>query len=389
MDVGLLFRKRTESSQKFIRILLERKYLGAGESPFDIVFSYIISVVIMKILSTPFEVSQTVYQVLGRSENSLFKTIIFASLSNPLRRKVLWSGWLVDLLSVFPNIVVENIAFDMLSILSRFFRKKLYRRTTFFQRFPLFQLEDSEENKSNSGNVPHTNPNIADGLGRSRGDRKKNRLVSGLVSKLIAHIVTYPLEVLRTRYIISQFVPSSFLEEQSLTLRGCLNGIWVHPKHFNFGSGLLPMVSKVIVYICFKEIILSLMKARQKKMESYWNRPYKLNAESTREGFSKCLMVDFVSGAIAECLTFPFSVIIRNLQVNPAIDFFGCLEKIWRREKLFGLFSGFRYQLVGTVLTWFGTMVFFSLSRTLISASKQLLWEDHLEDGDEPELDNE
>jgi len=309
----LLFRKRTKSSQNFVRVLLERIYFKKEETSLDILSSYAVGLGLTKCISTPFEVCGTASQIFGTSNISLL-----ASLKDKNRGRILWAGLSTDFKTTILNVVIENLVFDVL------------------------------KNRLAKGK---DGPQML----------KSRRLKASIVAKFIAVLCTYAGEVLRTRKISSQFQPTQF----PLTLRACTKDIFMKPRILKFGSGLGPSLVKAILYTFLKELLFRKLQ----QLEEVSNR----HNESRAAGFSKALMLDYISEFVTESILYPMTVIIRKLQMDPNRSFFETLTKVWKRERFQGLFQGFQYYIMDTIFIYFGAMLFFTFCRTLIRNGKKLL----------------
>jgi hypothetical protein len=214
MDLGLLFRKRLNASQSFLKILTQRTYLAKGsegflpilnvpldESPAEILKSYLLALIASKIICTPFEIAELVCQTKHRKFNAL-QTVLILCLRTKGKRKLLFSGLGIDFAALIPNIIIENIIFDSLSVLSL------------------------------------------------------SRLLASLMSKLASVIVSYPLEVLRTRSTLADINDNIFsISGLPVTLKSSLGDIWREPH-----AGLPLTWLKVFLYIVSKEIIYNQLK---------------------------------------------------------------------------------------------------------------------------------
>ena len=146
-------------------------------------------------------------------------------------------------------------------------------------------------------------------------------------------LLTHPLEVMRTRLIINQFHPSS-QTPSTLTLQSCINDVYVNVRLLKFGCGLLPSALKVILYILLKDLVANLLKkittsslalsgaattstslyipySKLKFTEDNSANNDDDKSASVEDSFIKSLMLDYVSGAIAEVCTLPLTVIIK------------------------------------------------------------------------------
>lgn len=174
--------------------------------------------------------------------------------------------------------------------------------------------------------------------------------------------------------------------------------VYAEPRQLRFKAGLVASLLKVVLYLLLKEgVILGMKKTDEwKKQQQHQNplrtptyyiyNPHSLDAihpdnqhtHSGRTNMSKHLVFDFVSGATAEFLMLPLSIVIRRLHTRHSSDqklfgFLECVEEIWRESGVRGFFSGLKFQVIITLLVWFGTMFFFNVFRSMIATAKQRL----------------
>jgi len=143
---------------------------------------------------------------------------------------------------------------------------------------------------------------------------------------------------------------------------------------------LKPSLVKVFLYIILKDVIVGQMKSMNSMKSTQSIDTHRM------EAFSKLLMVDYMSGVIAETAIFPFTVIVRKLQTyGNTTNFMDCVQNIWKTEGIKGFFNGFGYHFTYSLLIYFGTMAFFAFSRLFISQSKTII--DQMEQKDEDSED--
>jgi len=281
-----------------------------------------------KILATPFEVCQTLMQVHPewKSGTSIFKRVLEYGATNSNNWYLFWTGLLVDLARVAPSIMTENVVYSGLKILKS--------KWSVSRSFP------------------------------SRESSKKERLKLGFIAKFAALIVTYPLALIRTRLILNQFHTPSL----DTSLKGSLKDSFL----FHFGSGMPVAIIKMGLYILIKEAAFRKLK---KKTEQHTPAVFANDYARDSSHLSAAIMLDYISGAIAESLLFPLILIIRKLQTKNG-GLLKCINQIWKKEGLRGFFSGFKYHLMDVLLIYFGTMLFYTLSRFMIKTANMLFSSD-------------
>ncbi len=237
------------------RILLDGNNLVKGELPSDIraisthlvliisVRSYLSGLLVAKLISTPFEVSEIATQIRDRLSGKSVGALLLSYIFNSKRRKLMWSGLGTDLITVLPSIIIENIVFDA--------------------------------------------------LGHHHEVSSTKRRMIATLGKLVATVFTYrvnvtsiayhniyPLEVLRTRIIekklVNKLVPDVKLQIPPASLESCLRDVFVNPWILIFGSGFQPSLMKVILYIGLKDMIYNQLKSfamRQTSRQEYKWQP--------------------------------------------------------------------------------------------------------------------
>eukprot|EP01116_Phalansterium_solitarium_P016604 TRINITY_DN3888_c0_g1_i1.p1 TRINITY_DN3888_c0_g1~~TRINITY_DN3888_c0_g1_i1.p1 ORF type:complete len:342 (+),score=80.80 TRINITY_DN3888_c0_g1_i1:503-1528(+) len=332
MDFGILFRQRTIAAQKFLKLLQNRDHFYEGESSIDIVLSYIAGLLVSKALATPLEVSQIIAHVLGRKNPDVLRGVLRAFLLDPARRGVLWSGWLVDLFTWLPDLAVENIAF------------RLIKR----------HIPDKYDL---TGRVP----------------RKEWNWGACLASKLLATLVSYPGAVMRTRAVMRSFgsPPGDW--------RSCVADVYAGAR---LGCGLLPALVRVVLFIGLKEFYYRNLRQLDKRhsrrsfgSDSEDELGFSVEPPPDETQISKHLMLDYLSGALAECVLFPLTVIIHKMQASRpgGPGFFQLFRATWRDEGVRGLLGGFGAHVGDICLIYFGAGLVFTITRGIIQRVNRLL----------------
>lgn len=93
----------------------------------------------------------------------------------------------------------------------------------------------------------------------------------------------------------------------SLSFTKCLQLLLSDVKQLRIGYGLSASLLKVLCYIFIKSFVTKRLKAKEAEETRALRRAGKKNSNE----FSTALMNDYLSGYVAECLTFPLSVILR------------------------------------------------------------------------------
>jgi len=404
MDLGVLFRRRTDVSRKFLGLLFEGKYLRENERPSDIYLSYLISLILGKGLSTPFEVLQiisqvyetpsgaavagasttirtstskhfipnykTLIEILKKGRGFLFlKSLIVSSVLDATKKKILWSGWLIDCISLIPNILVENIVFSTLLRLECWWNRSAYLPRSIGISTP---------------SSPQLRPTRAASPTSASPKPQKSHIVAfSAFAKFIATLVTYPFDVLRTRQIIHSFTSLSSslsqgssaapLDNSPPTLRQAYQDVYEDVRTLKFGGGLLAGLVRACLYVFMKDKFLSILKKYSKYV------PREDEPSDQPDEFTFSLILDYWSGAFAELFVLPLTLIIRKTQISSAFKtqeqggFWKYLAEMKNTKSLKQLFTGFQYQVISTLLIWFGTMFFFNIYRSLVSLTKKYL----------------
>ncbi|PRP79200.1 hypothetical protein PROFUN_13080 [Planoprotostelium fungivorum] len=435
MDLGILLRRRTIASRKLYLLFYNTdttkdSIYGQDEQPTDIFPSDLTNQVLGDISQLMNSRQQT-----GRppAPRPLDLFTSFWSSLLPWRktgdvkmkslRALMFYTTVLDLCILLPNLLVENVIFLSLLRLQKFFSSfSVFRRRLSLLRKIDGDEENAPEQRYNTRTSFTFEPKLRENRSRSSSILVKNWHVFyfGAAAKLIANISTYPIEVLKTRLTLTlyrHFVDSE--EPRPVLFRESLNkvykDIFIHSKTLNFGSGLITMIVKTVFYITIKQALLKHFFIFQKEekfpvdvedddaptsnIQWLLNHLFGINSKRVRQGrlsgvdprpaqetFIRCLFADYLTGAVAEAVMIPLTLILKKRQLDKqtlwaSIKLVKHLNDVtWRRilkawtssGELTWTFRGLRFHLINVFVVWFSTMAFFQLWRLFVSRVRRV-----------------